>query len=451
VLAEELRLGHDGETLGRDARAAREVADECQRFLPLRPERLLERRVDRERPEPMRLEQRDEPRAMRRAPGDEHQSRALALPLAQALGDAGERAVVAGRRADRDAVGRVRDGAESVAGEALEALDLDARPALEPPPPRGGREVERVGLGMEATLRRRRGGVGLDLPPGGFGRGLVPARLLGPDERAGGQEVGERPELVVEVGQQRLHARQHEAGAHGLDEVASLLAREADVGGPRVDGTRRRLPEPVLREFAHGQEQHVLDAIERALRRGVEEPDALDVVAEELEADGARVADGEDVEDAAAHGEVARVLHERHAMVAPAGETLRERFGGDRLAGDDVHDRLREHGARQAPLAPRLDRRNDDRIGRLQEMVEALGARRDRLARRRDRLERRDLPAREDVHATCERTERGRIAPIEAQVRGERLGGGRVGGEHEDGAGVRGVKTRQDERGRTPA
>jgi len=94
------------------------------------------------------------------------------------------------------------------------------------------------------------------------------------------------------------------------------------------------------------------------------------------------VAGREDVENAAAQREVARVLHERHPMIAPLDQPARQRIRSDRLSRDDVGDRFGEDRPREAALQPGLGSRDDHRRRRLDEVIEALHAGRHGLARR---------------------------------------------------------------------
>ena len=83
--------------------------------------------------------------------------------------------------------------------------------------------------------------------------------------------------------------------------------------------------------------------------------DRLDRVADELEAQRLRMRRREDVEDAAAHAEVAAVLDQRHAPVAPVDELLGERVAVDLVAFDEVAQRAGEdaRAAARAAGAPR--------------------------------------------------------------------------------------------------
>ena len=68
---------------------------------------------------------------------------------------------------------------------------------------------------------------------------------------------------------------------------------KCSVGGPKL----ARFCSSKLRR---DRQRHVVPAVERALRFGVERADRLHLVAEELDADGVGGVGGKDVEDAAA-------------------------------------------------------------------------------------------------------------------------------------------------------
>src|SRR5207247_6168806 len=148
---------------------------------------------------------------------------------------------------------------------------------------------------------------------GGLDRRLDRSRPLHPGEARGRQVVGERAGLCVEIRKELLRAGEDELAPYRLDQVAPLLAPEAELGGARVHQARRRHAEARQTELPNGQEEHVLHATLRALRRRVEGAETLDRIARELEPHWPLVAGGEDVEEAPPHGEVARILDERHA------------------------------------------------------------------------------------------------------------------------------------------
>jgi hypothetical protein len=123
---------------------------------------------------------------------------------------------------------------------------------------------------------------------------------------------GRRQRLDAEELATALHLLEERAGAVGgvVDLVGRLQQAAADRGQPLVGGGHR---------LADRVDRHLVDGAQRALRAGVEEADRLDQVAEELDARRVAAERREEIEDAAADREGARVLHHRAAHEA-AGE-----------------------------------------------------------------------------------------------------------------------------------
>ena len=103
--------------------------------------------------------------------------------------------------------------------------------------------------------------------------------------------------------------------------------------------------------------------MERALREGREGAHRLDLVAEELDAQRLAPRGREDVDDAAAHGELAAVVDALHALVAREGERLPEPLDAG-LEGGAQLDRLRARLLRRQPLSERPRRRADEAAAR---------------------------------------------------------------------------------------
>ncbi len=140
--------------------------------------------------------------------------------------------------------------------------------------------------------------------------------------RVGGHQVDEQLHLVDEHRRERLHALDRDAGGHLVGELEQLRVRPAELGGAAayVLGEQqlaaRRRPQPLHR-------------LERALVGDGEGADLLDVVAPELHAQRVLLGRREDVDDAAAHRELAAPLDHVDAGVRRVGE-----------AADDVLQRL---------------------------------------------------------------------------------------------------------------
>ena len=96
--------------------------------------------------------------------------------------------------------------------------------------------------------------------------------------------------------------------------------------------------------------------MEGALREGREGAHLLDLVAEELDPQRLAAGGREDVDDAAAHGELAAVVDTLHALVPGERELLGEPVDA-RLSADPELDRSRACGERRQSLGERERRR----------------------------------------------------------------------------------------------
>ena len=165
-----------------------------------------------------------------------------------------------------------------------------------------------------------------------------------------GQDLGEAGRLLPLLG--RLHRRQ-------LGELAVL---DVELGGRR--------------------ELDPLGVAERALGEGREPAHRLDLVAEELDPHGALLGRREDVEDAAAQGELAALLDLLDALVAG-----RDQVAGDRLEVDLAAELEAEAGRPQRGVGDGLGERrgagDDDRVLLVAEGVEGVDAEADEMRRRR--------------------------------------------------------------------
>ena len=234
----------------------------------------------------------------------------------------------------------------------------------------GPRGAERV-LAIVAGARNREQGAGgerpgyVDVEMAGVigvhrGRHVVPVVAQGRLDLLGGgedhgrllrDEVERRPELVD---------RQDLGEARRLD---SLLGRLH----------RRQLGELAMLdvELGRGGELDPLGLAERALGESREPAHRVDLVAEQLDPDGALLGRPEDVEDAAADRELAPLLDLLDPLVSRGGEVL-----GDRAEVDLVAAGYGEPGGTERGVGDRLGEGHgagdDDRVAAIAEGVEGV-------------------------------------------------------------------------------
>ena len=143
-------------------------------------------------------------------------------------------------------------------------------------------------------------------------------------------------------------------------------------------------------------DDRVLDRVERALRERREGAHLLDLVAEELDAERLAAGGREDVDDAAAHGELAALLDALDPLVAGERERLGEpvdaRLLADGQSGPAPGARRRRH-----PLRERRRRGADEAAGG--EHVERPGPLADEVRRRLEPADAADATAREQRDA----------------------------------------------------
>ena len=277
--------------------------------------------------------------------------------------------------------------------------DHHASPRCEAVVPDVGQRAVRRRAQVDGSLAAARGG-----RPGGAeellaGRDQVvrtrSRALRVEDEHVGvvGHQVDEQLHVVHERRGERLHALDRDAGGQPVGELEQLRVGPAQRGRSLADllGQQqlaaRRRPQPLHR-------------LERALVGHREGADLLDVVAPELDAQGVLLGGREDVDDAAAHGELAALLDQVDPRVRRVGEPAHELVERHRVA-DAQLDRLEVAEALDLRLEDRAHRRHDD----LERPVARVGARMpqppehgqpppDGVAARAEPLVRQRLPAR---------------------------------------------------------
>jgi hypothetical protein len=295
-----------------------------------------------------------------------------AQPVGGALGPGGEQHPLA---VAAEGLGVVGGGFEQVDAVAL-ALGREAAPLArahvddglafhllergEPAAGTGGQPRRPLVGGQIELVRRQR--VIVDLPLGagasvvGVGDDRQPlvarlaAQVIHRDQRVLRQEVEEGRHLRIEERQPVLHPGA--AAALGDGGVERVVARRAE--GLQIAGAEAADGVGVEQRLAHRQQADVLQLPGGALAFRIEGADRFQGVAEQVQADRLLRIGREDVDHAAADGELAVFGHRRGALVAVDGEIglevgdLDGVAGAGRIAGalDRAHRRHALHRGR---------------------------------------------------------------------------------------------------------
>ena len=215
-----------------------------------------------------------------------------------------------------------------------------------------GEQVER--LGGERAVAAGLGGLGAlavleiveDRVEAAFGR-LADARVA--DDHRVAEMVEQRRQLVLEQREPMLHAGEAAAFADRLVERVAGRGGAEQVAVAAAEALDRFLVE---QRFGRGEQGEAVEPAGGALVGGVEGADALDLVAEEVEAERLLLAGREQVDEAAADRELALIVDGVGADVAVGLEELREAVAVDPLAGREGGDELADA------------ERGDDALGR---------------------------------------------------------------------------------------
>ncbi len=222
-------------------------------------------------------------------------------------------------------------------------------------------EVERLGGERAITARLRGLGaftvlviVGDRLEPalGGGGRARVAYHY-----RIGAEMVPQSRELLFEQRQPMLHSGKPPPVADRLIERVARRGRAEPLAVRTAEALDRRL---VQQRFARGKQREALDAPRRALVGGIERANALDLIPEKVEPERLLLPAREQVDDAAAHRILARVVDGVSPDIAVGGEQGREVVASDPLAGPERRDQLADAERGQRPLRRGVDGGEDE-------------------------------------------------------------------------------------------
>ena len=150
-----------------------------------------------------------------------------------------------------------------------------------------------------------------------------------------GHQVDQQLHLVDEHRRQRLHALDRDAGGDLVGQLEQLRVPLAELGRTAAYVVGEQ-------QLAAGRRPEPVDLVEGALVGDREGADLLDVVAPELHAQRVLLGRREDVDDAAADGELAALLDQVDAGVRRVGEPA-----------DDVLERSGVTRARARPARGR--------------------------------------------------------------------------------------------------
>jgi hypothetical protein len=233
-------------------------------------------------------------------------------------------------------------------------------------------------------------------------------QIVGDDRGA----IEEQREVVLDAGREHAVADVLvELAARGV--ALELLAEALPKMGARV---------LVRGKLACGQQPHLLDLVDGALRVDVEGANAVHFVVEEVDAVGQGAAHGEQVDQPAAEAELARGHDLRHVLVARQYQLLAQRLRRDGLALLEKEAVGREELDRRQAVQRRGHRHHDDVAGLVGDLVqrrEPLGY---QVLVRREAVVGQGLPVGQEVHAQLRREE--------ADLLDQPLAVSGAGGEH---------------------
>jgi hypothetical protein len=313
-----------------------------------------------------------------------------------------------------------------------------------------GFECRRPHVDRSLTADGRRGPGRLEELVGRAGQVVCAgADALGVAEQhvgAGGHAVEQQLHAVGAVQQrrrQRFHALDRDALGQLVENFGQLGMLDRQLEGPGADRGRQQ------QLTTRGRPQ-AGDRVDRALVGDGEGADLLDLVAPELDAGGVLVGGREDVEDAAAHRELAALGDQVDAGVGHVGQPPRHSVELGLAAGHQL-DRLEVAEALELRLQQAAHRRHDD----LQRVPLGVGEppqhgepAADRVGPGREALVRQRLPRREDRYTAGVDQAAERVGQVVGLAAGGSDGQHRPGGSAEVGGAGDGGHDERPERGR---
>ncbi len=226
----------------------------------------------------------------------------------------------------------------------------------EPLRPSVARKVERIGLDRAiAAGVARLGALAIgeivgDRLEARIGRARI-ARVA-QHQRVAGQVIEQGLQPLLEQRQPMLHARQPSPVA---DRLVERIARRS--GAEALAVARAEAADAVLVEqrLARGEQGEALDAAGGALVAGIEGAHALDLVAEEIEPQRLLGSAREEIDEPAAHRELARIADRVDADISVRLELRRQPVERDALARREPRHELADAEGRERALGGGVD------------------------------------------------------------------------------------------------
>ena len=186
-------------------------------------------------------------------------------------------------------------------------------------------QIERVD-GRDQTMLFRSPRVALPGEPAkAFGLGFNPIRAIEPNQRILRQIRKRRHQRRSKIGRQEFDSRERNARTRGFEKTIFFYAIHFQLQRALIQPTQRDLQPTLLEgELLHRQQQHLFLYLRAALRRRVELANGFQPVAVEFEAQRPAVARGIQIDDAAAHAEIAALLDQRNILKTPLHQMLEQ-------------------------------------------------------------------------------------------------------------------------------
>ena len=227
------------------------------------------------------------------------------------------------------------------------------------------------------------------------------------DDRVGGKIVEQRRRLLEEERQVELDTRRrHALTDTAVDRGSVWISFEARTEAPSELPYRLR----IQWHFARRQEADAVERIERALRFRIEAADGLDLLIEEIDPQRRRPAHREDIEQRAAHRELAGARDLTDAGVACIRQPLAERLERKGLSAHELESAALDVLLRRQPLHERVRGHDQTSVPGLRQLEERPQPLRDDVRMRREEIVRQHFPV-------GERKQRQALTREEAQLR----------------------------------